>query len=162
MIRVVSTKPLMGLLAGLAVSSLAGCQKPAAQTGPDADATAIRAVEDAMRDAYKAKDAARLIAAYAPDATLYVASERPRVGTEAVSQSLKQELEDPAFNLVFTTGKVAVAASATWAIRRAASPCATPTLDRVLVSYSGYYLTVFKKQPDGSWKAVEDMALPAS
>ena len=32
--------------------------------------------------------------------------------------------------------------------------------DKAAVTDKGRYLTVFKKQPDGSWKAVADMIAP--
>ncbi len=157
MIRIGSTM----LLAGLALSSLTACQKQA--TTPDAEVAAIKAAEDAMRDAYKAKDAAKLAAAYAPDATIYAASDRPHVGAAAIEESLKQELADPAFNLNFTTAKAVVAASGDLGYTQGSFTIRyTNPATKAAVSYSGYYLTVFKKQSDGSWKAIEDMALPAS
>ena len=33
---------------------------------------------------------------------------------------------------------------------------------KAAASYSGYYLTLYSRQKDGSWKIFEDMATPAS
>jgi len=149
-------------LATLAVL-LAGCQSQAGPADAGADAEAIRAVEDAMRAAYKAKDAEALAALYAPDATLYSASERPRVGAQALLEGLRKDMTDPAFAMTFTTGKTQVAASGDLGYSRGSFTVryTNPTTGAA-ASYSGYYLTVFRKQPDGRWAAVEDMAVPAS
>ena len=156
MTRVVSTI----LLCSFALAGLAGCKKEGS-ADPKAETDALRAAGDEMRAAYKAKDAARLIAVYAPDATLYIPSERPRVGTKALSEGMQAEMADPAFNVTFTTAKAHASGDlgytqGSFTIRYTSPSTKAP------ISYSGYYLTVFKKQPDGSWKAVEDMSLPAS
>lgn len=150
------------ILAGLTISGLAACKKEAA-IDRDAEAEAIRNVEDRMRVAYKLKDVAKLVATYAPDATLYVTSDRARVGTEALAKGAEKDMDDPAFNVTFTTAKTKVSDSGdlgytqgSFTIRYTNPATKAPT------SYSGYYLTVFRKQADGSWKAVEDISTPAA
>lgn len=155
MARVVSTI----ILSGLAVAGLAACKKEAAD--PKADVAAIRAVEDQMRDAYKAKDVAKLIAAYAPDATLYVTSDRARVGTKAMTEGATKDMADPAFSVTFTTAKAFASGDMGYTQGSFVIRYTNPAT-KAASGYSGYYLTIFRKQSDGSWKAVEDISTPAS
>ncbi len=150
------------LAALVAATMLGGCQTPAGPADTQAEAAAIRAVEDAMRAAYKAKDAEALAALYAPDATLYSASERPRVGAQALLDGARRDLADPAFAMTFTTAKTQVAASGDMGYSQGSFTVryTNPTTGAA-ASYSGYYLTLFRKQTDGRWVAVEDMAVPA-
>lgn len=152
------------ILSGLALAGLSACQKQAESGDPKADAAAISAVEDAMRAAYQAKDAARLAALYTTDATIYVPGElRPRVGTEAITKGAQKDLADPAFRVNFTTGKVAVLAGGTAGYTKGSFTARyTDPKSKAVAGYSGYYLTLFSKQADGSWKAFEDMATPAN
>jgi uncharacterized protein (TIGR02246 family) len=150
------------ILSSLAFSALAACKKEAA-SDLTAEANAIRAVEDQMRAAYKAKDAAKLVAAYAPDATLYVTSDRARVGTDAMTKGATKDMADPAFNVTFTTAKAQVAASGDMGYTQGSFVIRyTNPATKMPTSYSGYYLTVFRKQADGSWKATEDISTPAA
>jgi uncharacterized protein (TIGR02246 family) len=152
------------ILPGLAMSALAGCQMQSKSPDLKAQAAAIAAVEDTMRSAYAAKDPAKLAALYASDATLYVPGElRPRVGSAAILEGATKDLADPAFTVTFTTGKVVVDASGASGYSKGSFTIryTDPKTDAP-GGYSGYYLTLFARQPDGSWKVIEDMAVPAT
>ncbi len=151
------------VLSALALPALSACQTQAGPTDPKARTNAIAAAEDAMRRAYAEKDPAKLAALYTSDATVYVPGElRPRVGTDAIAQGARKDLADPAFRLNFTTGKVAADASGETGYTKGSFTVRyTDPKTKAATGYSGYYLTLFVKQPDGSWKATEDMATPA-
>ncbi|MBO9575908.1 MAG: SgcJ/EcaC family oxidoreductase [Sphingobium sp.] len=149
------------VLSALALPGLSACQKSAA-ADPKAEASAIAAVEDAMRVAYREKDAAKLAATYASDATLYVPGElRPRVGADAIAKAAQKDFTDPAFRITFTTAKVDVSGDKGWT-KGSFTIRYTDPKTKAAAGYSGYYLTLFAKQKDGSWKVIEDMATPAS
>lgn len=145
----------------LALPGLSACQQAASAADPQADVAAIQAVEDGMQQAYKAKDPARLAALYAKDATLYIASERPRVGTEAITKGAQKDFADPAFNVTITRAKTHVSGDIGYTQGSFTVRYTNPAT-KAAAGYSGFYLTVFRKQGDGSWKASEDMAIPAS
>jgi uncharacterized protein (TIGR02246 family) len=151
-------------LASLAFCGLSACKKEPAPIDLTADAAAIAQVEDSMRSAYAARDPAKLAALYASDATLYVPGElRPRVGTEAILAGAKKDLADPGFHLNFTTGKVAVDRSGQGGYSKGSFTLRfTDPKTKGAAGYSGYYLTLFARQADGSWKVIEDMATPAN
>jgi len=144
----------------LAFSGLAGCnQQPKAD--PAAEAAKIEAVEQGMLAAYTAKDVAKLVSAYTADAALYVPGARARVGTKALTEGDKADLADPAFKLAFINGKTKVSASGDVGYTQGSFTLNyTDPKTKKPVTERGYYLTVFEKQADGSWKAVEDMATP--
>ena len=158
MTRVVSAIALSAFV----LSGLAACkQEP--KVDPKAEAAQIDAVEDAMRAAYKAKDAGKLVATYANDATLYTPGERPRVGAGALMDGARRDLADPAFSITFTTVKTQVSQAGDLGYTQGSfSYSFTDPKTKMPVTQQGYYLTVFRKQADGSWKAVEDMGLPMS
>jgi uncharacterized protein (TIGR02246 family) len=152
------------ILSGLAFSGLAACTKASSAADPKSEAAAINAVEDGMAAAFKAKDAAKLAASYAPDGTLYTpGSMRPRMGTKSLLEGAKQDLADPGFSIAITRAKTQVSASGDMGYTQGSfSLRYTDPKTKQGAGYSGFYLTVFKKQADGSWKAIEDMATPAS
>lgn len=150
------------IVAALALPALSACQKSAATGDTAAASAAIRAVEDGMRAAYAAKDPAKLASFYAEKGTLYVPHERARVGAAAIIAGAQKEAADPAFSITFTTGMVAVAASGETGYSKGSFTVRyTDPKTRAPGGYSGYYLTIFGKQADGSWKVTEDMAVPA-
>jgi uncharacterized protein (TIGR02246 family) len=151
--------------------ALAGCQQYGAKdntTGGTAamngaaesgDASAaVTAAEADMLAAFKAKDAAKLTSHYATDAVLAVPG-RTVKGGEAIAKANAEDLKDPAFSLDFTnertdaTGDLAYT-SGSYKVTY------TDTKTKKVVNGQGTYVTVFKKQADGSWKAVADIATP--
>jgi uncharacterized protein (TIGR02246 family) len=155
--------------ASLAIA-LAGCQKAAAPAGEAKLAPDAAAVEKALRDNetqwnadYKAKDAAKLAAHYAPDATLMSPGAAPATGSEAVLKDLTAMTSDPALSLSFEADKVDVAASGDLAYTRGHfTMTATDPATKKVGTTTGSYVTVYKKQADGSWKAVEDIVTPGA
>ena len=158
-------------LATLLLSSLplSACTKPAAQAdgaaaavNTDAAAAAVKAVEAEMLAAFQAKDAAKLTSHYAPDAMLAVPG-RTVKGTEALTKANAEDLADPAFALTFANDKTDVAASGDLAYTSGTySVTYTDSATKKVVKGAGTYVTVYRKQADGSWKAVADIATPGA
>lgn len=135
------------------------CTNSAAPDTREADARAVRDVEAAWVKDIGAKDVEKFVAYYSDDATLLMPNAPALKGKDAIRAALKPMLADPAFSLtfqdtraegskggdlVYTTGTYTMTSSA------AKNP-------KSVTTDKGKYLTVFRKQPDGSWKAVADM-----
>lgn len=154
----------------LAAAMLAGgCSKygsastngpAAATTNSAADADAVKAAEADMLKAFQAKDAAALTSHYASDAVLAIPG-RTSKGIEAIGKVNAEDLADPAFKLNFTNERTDASGdigytTGTYTVTY------TDSKTKKVVNGGGTYVTVFKKQGDGSWKAVADIATPGA
>ena len=124
----------------------------------DAAKTAVEDAEQGMLKAFQAKDAATLTSHYALDG-IFAVPGRTAKGTDAVGKALAEDLKDPAFKLDFTNERTDASGdlaytSGTYKVTY------TDTKTKQVVNGTGTYVTVFKKQADGSWKAVADIATP--
>jgi uncharacterized protein (TIGR02246 family) len=147
---------------------LAGCEQagPNRETGAATDtaaaAEAVNRTEQEMLAAFQAKDATKLASYYASDAVLATPGRPASKGSEAVSKTLGEDLADPNFKLDFTNEKTEVAASGDIAYTHGSfNVTFTNPQTKQPESGSGTYVSVFKKQADGSWKAVADVATSA-
>lgn len=86
-------------------------------------------------------------------------------GIADIKKAYAAALKDPNFDISFAADKIDVAASGDFAASRGHfTETYTDPNTKQLKSDSGSYLTVYQRQPDGSWKAIEDFAAadPAS
>jgi uncharacterized protein (TIGR02246 family) len=147
------------LLATTAVA-LAGCGQ-AGSAGADAASVeqAIKADEAKWMNDLKAKNTEGLASHYAKDAFFVVAGEEPASGSTEIRRIFANASTDPAFDVQMTSRKVDVSASGDLAYSRGTftEKYTDPKTSKVM-SRAGSYLTVYKKQDDGSWKIVEDVA----
>jgi uncharacterized protein (TIGR02246 family) len=153
-------KPTLTLCAVTALAfTLTACNQAPPDTH-DADVKAITDTEAQWDQDYAAKDADKAAAHYTDDAALMVAGGPPTSGKDAIHAALKGMLADPAFNLKFQATRVEVAKSGDLGFTQG-----TYTLDitdpvtKQVVHDHGNYVTTYRKQPDGSWKAVSDAAV---
>ena len=131
-------------------------------TNPNESAT--DAVDRTAREilaAFEAKDAAKVNSYYAPDAVIATAPGRPAAKDgRAVSKAIRDDIADPNFKMTLSHEKTEVAASGELAYRRGTFKLtATNPQTKKAQQTEGTYLTVFKKQADGSWKTVEDFGV---
>lgn len=121
---------------------------------------AVKSVEAEMLAAFHAKDAPKLSSYFASDALLAVPG-RTVQGTDAINKANAEDLNDPAFKLNFTNERTDVAQSGDLAYTSGSFQVTfTNTQTKKVESQTGTYVTVFRKQADGSWKAVADIATP--
>ncbi len=127
-----------------------------AQTAGDA----VKGVEAEMLAAFQAKNADRLASYYASDAVLATPG-RTAQGSDAVNKAIGDDMADPAFKLSFTNERTDVAASGdlAWTSGSFQVSFTNPQTKQV-ENGQGTYVTVFRKQADGSWKVVADVATP--
>ena len=128
--------------------------------GADSAKDAIKAVEAGMIKAGAAKDSAALASSYASDAVFAVPG-RTVQGGDAIGKALAGDLQDPAFKFNLTNERTDASGdlgytTGTYKVSY------TDSKTKKVVHGTGSYLTVFRKQPDGSWKAVGDFSTPGS
>ena len=99
------------------------------------------------------------MANYTDDAVAVMPGAPPAKGKDAIRAAWKGLLDDPNAKLSFASDRVEISAGGDLATTRGSytltvmNPKTKKTVDE-----HGDYLTVYKKQADGSWKAIEDMA----
>lgn len=141
-----------------------GCsQGPKQSAGThDTDVQAVKDTEAQWNKDYQAKDADKVTAYYTDDAVLIAPGSAPANGKEAIRASMKQFVSDPALSLQFQPSLVDVASSGDVAYTQGSyTLTVTDPTTKKPVNDHGSYVTVYKKQSDGSWKAVLDIVSSA-
>jgi ketosteroid isomerase-like protein len=150
---------LMGT-AAIAVM-IAGCQK-AATADPEAIKSAIKADEKRWSDEFQAKprDLEALVGHYSEDADFVAPGVKLTSGMKEIRRAYSEGLTDPNFNISFAADRVDVSEAGDLATSRGRfDETYTDPDTKKKVKISGSFLTVYKKQSDGSWKAVQDWAV---
>ena len=125
----------------------------------DADVKAIQDNEAQWNQEYAAKDNDKIVAHYADDAILMVPGTPSSSGKEAIRAALKEMVADPALSLQFHATKVEVAKSGDVAYTQGTyTMTLTDPKTKQVINDHGSYVTTYRKQPDGTWKAVADIA----
>jgi uncharacterized protein (TIGR02246 family) len=141
--------------------ALGGCDKAAGGKGADADSVkkAIQADEAKWNEQFKSKDTEGLVGHYADDAFFAAPGVAGTSGSTNIRQVYATASTDPAFEIHFKSDKIDVSKSGDMAYARGKfdEQYTDPKTGKVM-SDSGSYITVYKRQDDGSWKAVEDFA----
>jgi len=133
------------------------CNQPADTR--DADVKAIKDLETQWNKDWAGKDPAKLMTYYADDAILIAPGGPPDAGTEQIRKGLEQMVSDPTLSLKFQASKVEAAKSGDIAYTEGAYTLdLTDPGSQQMIHDHGNYATTYRKQPDGSWKAVVDIA----
>ena len=157
--------------AGALAITVAGCERYEHHWGHHGRADvgaikdAIKADEKAWNDQFKSKDLNGLVSHYASDTYFVAPGVKPASGSTDVRKAYAEALGDQNFAVSFASDKIDVAESGDIAYSRGRfSEKYTDPATKQVKSDSGSYITIYKKQDDGSWKAVEDFAAadPAS
>ena len=157
----------LATLCGTAVFALAitACNQapPPPPDTHDADVQAIKDLEAQANKNWAAKDADKILAFYTDDVVMVPGAGDALHGKDAVRAVLKPMLADPALSLTFHSDLVDVAKSGD--VGYSEGPYQMTITDPAthkVVQDHGNYLTTFRKQADGSWKATEDFAASAA
>ena len=79
-------------------------------------------------------------------------------GKEAIRAAWKTMLDDPNFKINFSADRVEISAGGDLASTKGSYTLTlTDSKTKKPVDDKGSYVTVYKKQADGGWKAVEDI-----
>ena len=125
----------------------------------DADVQSLKDTEAAWAKAMAAKDFEKSMTYYADDASLLVSNAPAFNGKDAIRAAMKPMFDDANFALAFQASRVEVAKSAELGYTQGTyTMTLTDPRTKKPFTDKGKYLTTYKKQADGTWKAVGDMA----
>jgi uncharacterized protein (TIGR02246 family) len=134
------------------------CTNTAVPDTREADIKAVKDAEAAWVKDVATKDVDKFASYYSDDASVLMPNAPIINGKDNIKAALKPMLADPNFALTFQStraeaskGGDLVYTVGTYSMTMSAPKVKKPITDK------GKYLTVFKKQADGSWKAVADM-----
>jgi len=135
-----------------------GCAAPTAVDSREADAKAIRDLEAAWNKDSALKDADKWAGYFAEDAAILMPNEPIIMGREKAKEAIKGMLADPNFSVSFTPTRVDASKGGDLAYTVGTySMTMSDPKEKKPMTDKGKYVTVYKKQADGSWKAVADM-----
>jgi uncharacterized protein (TIGR02246 family) len=148
---------VVSLVVAVVLLSLGGCTStPTVNVA--AEEKAIRAVEADFARAVAAKDLEKGLSFYAEDAVMLNQNEPIAAGKTAIRASWTRMLAMPDMALTWAVDKVEVAKSGDVAYDYGSYNMGFTGPSGKKVSDRGKYATIWKKQADGSWRAVLDMA----
>jgi uncharacterized protein (TIGR02246 family) len=150
-------KRLANLCAAAAiVLTLTACNQTA--DTHDADVAALQTNESQWNQDYVSKDTDKIVPHYTDDAVLMVPGMPATSGKDAIRTALKQMVADPALSLKFQASKIDVAKSGDLAYTQGSYTITmTDPQTKQPINDHGSYVTTYRKQPDGTWKAVADI-----
>ena len=142
--------------------ALVACTTTTAPPAPTVDVAAEQAkihdAEAAQLKGWDAKDMDRIVAYYADDATLMTPGFPAMKGKDAMRNGLKPFLADPNLKLETSDERVEVSkAGDVGFLQGSYKMVTTDPKTKKPMTDKGSYVTVFKKQADGNWKAVSDI-----
>jgi len=128
-------------------------------TTHNADTKALQDNENQWNQDYAAKDADKIVSHYADDAVLFGPGMAPTVGKDAIRNIVKEMVSDPAMSLKFQASKIDVAKSGDMATTQGTYTMimTNPGTNQPFTDH-GSFVAVYRKEPDGTWKAVSDIA----
>ena len=153
--------PLLAALFAMIISMACAeqtAQKPAPP--PDtrkADEAAIRTASSDWSKASQSKDLDKATSYYADEAVYFTNNGARVKGKDAIKMAWKPMLETPGPGLTFETTYVEVARSGDLAYEYGTYDLKTEAKKGKVADEKGKYVVVWKKQADGSWKAVADI-----
>ena len=145
------------MILALAAAAVVGCQQGEAPADTAQIEAQLKEQETKWNHAYAKRDAAALAAMYADDAALANPDADLVSGKEAINKEVQGFASDPSLSVEFKSDRVQVAKSGDLAYTRGRyTMTMTDPKTKGPHTTKGNYLTVWQKQVDGSWKAVED------
>ncbi len=139
---------------------LSGCSETPAPP-PDTSAADLKAIKDgevAWSGDWASKDLDKIVAHYADDASVMAPDSPLMKGKDAIRTGLKPMLADKNLALSFTNSSADISKGGDLAYTTGTySLTVTSEKTKKPVTEKGKYVTVYKKQADGSFKAVVDI-----
>jgi len=138
---------------------LSGCSQSPAPDSREADGRALREGEVAafVKD-WGGKDVDRIAAHYADDGNLIVPNAPMMTGKDAIGKGMKDALADPNWSLALQAVQVEVSRGGDLGYTRGTYVLtATDPPSKKVATEKGRFVAIFRKQPDGAWKAIQDI-----
>ena len=139
---------------------LTGCSPAPPPDNRQADARALRDGEVAafVQD-WGGKDADRIAAHYTEDGNVIIPNAPMMTGKSAIAKGMKDALTDPNWALALQAVQVEVSKGGDLGYARGTYVLtATDQTTKKAVTEKGRFVTIFRKEADGSWKAVQDIS----
>jgi ketosteroid isomerase-like protein len=159
----IASVPAFLLLTLLATGT--GCKPPPPRDTHDADVRSITEGEVLWVRHWSTRDAERIVAHYSEDAAVMAPNMAPAIGREAILEMVKQLVRDGEFAFTFEAARVDVARSGDYGyVQGSYTLTMTDLSTKKPVTDRGSYLRIYRKQPDGAWKVVQEIragGLPA-
>jgi uncharacterized protein (TIGR02246 family) len=134
----------------------AACAPPEPADTRAQDEAAIRSLETAWSAALQAKDVDKFVANYAPDAVV-LPPDGPIATTPAdIRKAIAEFMTLPGLSMTFRPTSAFVAKAGDVAYTYGVYDMSMTGPDGKPMTDKGKYVTVYKKQADGSWKAAVD------
>jgi len=146
----------MRLAALCCILCLTSCMNVKAPDTHDADVKGIKDVETNWVKTAATKDVDAFVTYYADDASVLMPNAPLFTGKPAIKEALKPLMTDPNFSLTFMPTRVEVSKSGDMGFTQGPYKMSFSDQRGNKFEDEGKYLTVWRKLPDGSWKAVED------
>jgi ketosteroid isomerase-like protein len=152
--RLIASLSLVALVCG-ALTFLAIPRPAQASGGLEDDAKVLIKLDEEWSKAASKKDLESVISLYAEDGNAYPPNEPAAKGRAAVRKVWSTYLSDPSFNVSWKTTKAEVSGDLGYTLATYEVSFNLP--DGKPGKEVGKCLCVWKKQKDGSWKALHDM-----
>jgi uncharacterized protein (TIGR02246 family) len=131
-----------------------------APTNGQTTTAAVTRTAQEILAAFEAKDSTKVNSYYAPDAVIATPGRPAAKDGRAVSKAISDDIADPNFKMSLSNEKTEVAGSGDLAYRRGTFKITfTNPQTKQAENGAGTYLTVFRKQADGSWRVVADFGV---
>ena len=142
----------------------AACDPRVSPSAPDHHiGDTIREQETAINAAITREDAAAVAAFYAPDAMMFNPGEAVHDRPETIRAAYQMLFDDPNGALSFHSAAVVIPSSGDYASSQGLfSISFTDPASHHRVDMTGNYMSLWRKQDDGSWKIMYDMATPGA
>jgi len=156
-------KPILRITLAAACAALTAGPALAAPVDAAKIIAALKAGEAQWNADSAARDPVKFASHYDDNATVMDPGSAPMHGRAAVEASMKQTFADPNFTLSFAADNAGVSSDGTlaWTQGHCTETESNPTT-HARVTNPCSYVTVYKLEADGSWKAIEDIASPSA
>jgi ketosteroid isomerase-like protein len=146
----------LGIAACFLVLGLAGCRQTASPSR-EAAMQSVRAADQAWMAAYASRNLDQAMSFLADDATVLEPNQLPVTGRDKIRAAEADFFADKNFSIHWEPVRIDVASSGDLAYSQGDLTYSgtDPSTGKVFTDRAKY-LTVWKKQTDGSWTAVED------
>jgi uncharacterized protein (TIGR02246 family) len=139
---------------------LTNCSRAPAPDSREADARALRDGEiTAFVNDWGGKDATRISAHFTDDGNVTVPNSPVMTGKDAIGKGMKDALADPNWSLKLQPVQTEVSNGRDLGYTRGTYVLtATDPASQRVATERGRFVTIFRKEADGSWKAVQHIS----